>query len=275
MGVMLDSPWAGQAFAPPTALDIATIEGAIIGQLRSQITAIEVAHYPDRPESWRLTHRVGAALVQYKGAEYGPRLDSAAVVQERKLEFEVTLAMRDLGWNVGGEPGGPSPGAYAMIEAVRTALTGFVVPGCRKMFPVKERFVERDRQGGVWMYAIAFALTTVAIEAPAPGLGTFPPLARAIALDEAGETTIVVPAAPYTFNSSGVIALPHGNVSNVTVTTLGGAALIAGTDYALDRVAGTIAALAGGAASAGETVNVAFSYADETIASAGETAPTN
>jgi Gp37 protein len=213
--------------------------------------------------------------VQYQGAEYGPRLDSAAIVQERKLEFEITLVMRDLGWSVGGEPGGTSPGAYAMIEAVRAALTGFIVPGCRKMFPVKERFVERDRQGGVWTYAIAFALTTVAIEAPAPGLGNFPPLTRVLALDEAGETTIVVAAASYTFNSSGVIALPHGNVSNVIVTASGSHVLVAGTDYTLDPVAGTITAIAGGAASPGETVQVAFNYADEVIASAGETAPTN
>jgi hypothetical protein len=275
MGVMLDGPWAGQAFVPATPLDIATVENAILAQLRGQITAIEIGHYPDRPESWRLTHRIGAALVQYKGAEYGPKLDSAAIVQERKFEFEITLIMRDLGWSVGGEPGGTSPGAYAMIEAVRAALTGFIVPGCRKMYPVKERFVERDRQGGVWTYALAFALTTLAIEAPPSGLGTFPPLIKGIALEEAGETTIVVPPASYTFSSSGVIVLPHGNVSNVTVTAASGRVLVAGTDYALDPIAGTITALAGGAASAGETVQVAFSYADETIANAGETAPTN
>ncbi len=275
MGVMLDGPWGGQAFAPATPLDVATIENAIIAQLKSQITAIEIAHYPDRPESWRLTHRIGAALVQYKGAEYGPRLDSAAVVQERKLEFEITLVMRDLGWSVGGEPGGTSPGAYAMVEAVRTALTGFIVPGCRKIYPVKERFVERDRQGGVWIYALAFALTTLAIEAPPSGPGNFPLFIKGIALDEAGETTIAVAAALYTFDSGGVIALPHGNVSNVTATTTGGATLAAGVDYALDPIAGTITALAGGAASPGETVQVAFSYSDEVFASAGESAPTN
>jgi hypothetical protein len=275
MDVMLDGPRAGQAFAPPTPLDIATIEAAIIAQLKSQVSSIEVSHYPDHPESWRLAHRIGAALVQYKGSEYGPRLDCAAVVQERKLQFEIALVMRDLGWSVGGEPGGTSPGAYAMIEAVRAALTGFVVPGCRKMYPVKERFVERDRQGGVWIYALAFALTTLAIEAPPPGAGSFPPLIRGIAVDEAGKTTIAVAAAPYTFNSSGMIALPHGNVSRVTVTTMGGPSLAAGVDYALDPIAGTISTLAGSAASPGDTALVAFSYSDEVIASAGDTAPTN
>jgi hypothetical protein len=84
MGVMLDGPWNGVIFTPPTAIDIATIEDAIVNQLRSQISSIEIAHYPDRPESWRMTHRVGAALVMYKGAQYGELLDTAATIQERR-----------------------------------------------------------------------------------------------------------------------------------------------------------------------------------------------
>ena len=61
--------------------------------------------------------------------------------------------MRDLGWAVGGDPSGTSPGAYAIIEAIRTALTGYLIPGCRKMYPLREKFVKRDKQGGVWIYA--------------------------------------------------------------------------------------------------------------------------
>ena len=66
MGAMLDAPWAGAIFAPPTPTDIATIEAAIVTQLRAQISSIEIAHYPAEPETWRLTHRVGAALVIYQ-----------------------------------------------------------------------------------------------------------------------------------------------------------------------------------------------------------------
>lgn len=272
MAAMLDAPWAGSTFSPPTPLDIATIENAILAQLRSQLTTIEIAHYPDRPESWRLTHRIGAALVQYKGASYGPQLATAAIIQERRLEFDVTLMMRDLGWAVGADPGGTSPGAYAMIEAVRAALAGFVVPGCRKMFPVREKFVERDRQGGVWIYAITFALSTVAIEAPATQ--NFPLFTRGLALDEARQTAIVLAPAAYTFNSSGQIQLAHGNVFSVVVTGPGPVALTQGVDYALDPVNGIITVLAGGAASAGETVQIAYSYSDEVVASAGQSAPT-
>ena len=53
MAAMLDAPWAGAIFAPPTPTDIATIEAAIVAQLRSQISSIEIAHYPAEPERQR------------------------------------------------------------------------------------------------------------------------------------------------------------------------------------------------------------------------------
>jgi len=77
MGATLDSAWAGQIFAPPTALDIATIESAIAAQLRAQVSAIEVAQFPDKPAAYRLTHRIGAALVAWRGATYGALIDTA------------------------------------------------------------------------------------------------------------------------------------------------------------------------------------------------------
>src|SRR5258708_19615443 len=101
MGAMLDAPWAGAIFAPATPTDLATIEAAIVTQLRSRISSIEIAHYPAEPETWRLTHRVGAALVIYKGAQYGDLLDTAAVIQERKLQFELPVMMLDLASAVG------------------------------------------------------------------------------------------------------------------------------------------------------------------------------
>jgi hypothetical protein len=273
MGAMLDAPWAGAVFAPPTPTDIATIEAAIITQLRSQINLIEIVHYPDRPETWRMTHRVGAALVIYKGAQYGDLLDTAAVIQERKLEFEVAVMMRDLGWAVGGDGSGPSPGAYAIIESIRAALTGFRVAGCRKMYPVSEKFLKRDKQGGVWTYASIFALTTMAVEGP--HLDGFPLFIKGVGLEEAGQTSITVGAAAYTFDSTGKVQLPQGNVFALGITGPGGAALAQGTDFTVDRANGIVAALPGGAISAGETVQIAYAYAEEAIAAIGQSAPTN
>ncbi|MGH7925741.1 MAG: Gp37 family protein [Candidatus Binatus sp.] len=273
MGAMLDMPWNGVVFTPPTEIDIAAIEDAIVNRLRSQIGSIEIAHYPDRPETWRMTHRVGAALVKYKGAQYGELIDTAAIIQERKLEFEIDVMMRDLGWAVGGEASGPSPGAYAIIESIRTALTGYLIPGCRKMYPVREKFVRRDKQGGVWTYASTFALSTVAVEASQPDV--FPLFVKGIALEEGGETSITVGAAAYTFNSNLQVQLPHGNVFAVSVTGPGGAVLVQGADFSLDRADGIVTATSGGAISAGESVQIAYAYAEVAIATSGQSEPTN
>ncbi|MHB8382575.1 MAG: Gp37 family protein [Candidatus Binataceae bacterium] len=273
MAAMLDAPWDGANFAPPTAIDIATVEVAIVAQLAARITGVEVAHYPDQPESYRLTHRIGAALVQFLGSKYNPMLDTAAIIQERVMEFGITVMMRDLGWNYGAGASGPSPGAYAVIEAIRAALTGFRIPGCRKLYPRAERFVEREKQGGIWIYLITFALSTVAVE-PSSVEG-YPLFIRGVAMEEGGQSMITLAPASFTFGSTGTIQLPNGNLSAVVVIGSGGAILSLGTDYSLDAVNGIITALAGGAASAGEAVEIGYSYADQVVTTAGETAPTS
>jgi hypothetical protein len=278
MGVMLDSPWAGEIFSPPTPLDIATLESAIAAQLRAQVTAIEIAQFPDKPAAYRLTHRIGAALVAWRGATYGALIDTAAVVQARRLEFEITLLVRDLGWSFGADPSGPNPGAYALLEAIRAALTGLRLPGCRKMFPMREQFLGRDPQGGVWTWSALYALETMALEASTQD--NFPIFIKGLALEEGGQTVRVATQAAYTFNSQGVIQLPVGNVANLVVTPGGGGnPYLAGTDYTLDAVNGIITRAAGGAIAPDATVNVAYNYSETVTALAGgsssPTAPTN
>jgi hypothetical protein len=278
MGVTLDSPWAGETFVPPTPLDIATLESAIAAQLRAQVTAIEIVQFPDKPAAYRLTHRIGAGLVAWRGATYGALIDTAAVVQSRRLEFEIILLVRDLGWSFGADPSGPNPGAYALLEAIRAALTGLRLPGCRKLFPLREQFLGRDPQGGVWTWSALYALETMALEASTQD--NFPLFIKGTALEEGGQTVRVATEAAYTFNSQGVIQLPVGNVANLVVTPAGGGnPYIAGTDYTLDAVNGIITQTANGAIPSGATVNVVYTYSETVTAVAGgsasPTAPTN
>jgi hypothetical protein len=278
MGVTLDSPWVGQTFAPPTPLDIATLESAIAAQLRAQVTAIEIAQFPDKPAAYRLTHRIGAALVAWRGATYGALIDTAAVVQARRLEFEIILLVRDLGWSFGADPSGPNPGAYALLEAIRAALTGLQLPGCRKLFPLREQFLGRDPQGAVWTWSALYALETMALEASTQD--NFPLFIKGIALEDGGQTARVATQAAYTFNSQGVIQLPVDNVATLVITPAGGGNLyLAGTDYTLDAVNGIITRATGGAIPSGATVNVVYTYSETVTAVAGSssspTAPTN
>lgn len=271
MAAVLDTAWSGAQFAPPTPLDIATIEVAIVSRLRALVPSVEVAHFPDDPKTYRLTHRIGAALVVYRGSTFGEVLDTAAVVQERRLEFDVTVLVRDLGWSVGGEAAGTSPGGYAILESIRAALTGYLIPGARKMYPLREKFVDRDRQGGVWIYLITVALTTVAVEPSLPD--SFPLFIKGIAQERGGETTVTIGATPFTFSDQETIQLPNPNIIAISVSALDGTVYEAGTDFTVDVVNGIVTRIATGAIAHGAIVNVAWSYADIAIALTGESSP--
>ncbi|HUN58010.1 MAG TPA: Gp37 family protein [Candidatus Binataceae bacterium] len=267
--IVLDGPWAGSSFAPPLPIDIGTIELAIVAQLTSQITTVEVAHFPDVPQAYRLTHRIGAALVRYQGADYGPLHDTAAIVQERSLKFAVSLLVRDVGWSYGGEPGGTSPGGYALIESVRRALTGFRLPGFSKIYPVREKFLERDKQGGVWIYEISFALKTLAVEPSS--VDNYPLFVLGVAQEKGGITTVTVAAAPYSFDVNGEITLPNGNITAIQVLNPStGTAYSADADYSVNAVSGVIYLDPTGAIQLGATVHISYSYGDIVVATPAE-----
>jgi hypothetical protein len=77
------------------------------------------------------------------------------------------------------------------------------------MFPESEKFVERDKQGAVWVYTIAFALTTMAVEPSSAE--SLPLFVRGAALEEGGMTASVVEGS-FTFDSDDQINLPQGEV---------------------------------------------------------------
>ena len=266
---VLDAPWVGRSFAPPSPLDIATLEAAIVAQLQTYLAAalgaqmIEVTHFPDRPEAYELRHRIGVAMVIFMGADYGESFDIGNVAQERTLLWAVGLRMRDLGWSFGGQPSGTSPGAYQVIEAIRLALTGFQPnTGCTKMKPLRERFIDRDRQGGVWVYESHFSHRTVAVENFQPP--SFPLFTEGRALEEGGQTPVSVGLAMLTFSGSpGTITLGQPDISALVVKSQDlQTTYVLGTDYSLDNVNGIITRIATGAIGSGGTVAVSYAYSD-------------
>jgi Gp37 protein len=260
----LDGPWTGETFSPPTPLDIATIEGAIVTQLRAAIgNIVEVIHFPDRPEAYEMRHRIGVAMVIYMGSDYGKILDTAHVVQERTMTFAVGVRIRDLGWAFGRPPSGTSPGAYQILEGIRIALTGFQPKtGCVPMHPASEKFIDRDKQGGVWVYEMHFATRTITVEAYQPP--TFPLFIHGTAQEEEGVTAIQVAGSLLAFTGSpGVITLPQGNISGVIVQSANLiTTFVVDTDYTVDTVNGIIARAITGSISANATVAVSYAYSD-------------
>lgn len=172
--------------------NLTLIENAIIERLRTRLPGILVQPYPDSPEVWEPTHPVGALLVRYADGEYGPCKDTAAVVQERELAWEITLAF----WSLRGKAA--QGGLYAHLEAVRTVLTGFVPPHClRKLAPVSEEFVTRttgnlrNKAQRFWQYAITCktaCLNIEVLEDEQPLL-----LKQVVGIDEQTTQTVEVP----------------------------------------------------------------------------------
>jgi hypothetical protein len=280
MSVVLDTPWAGTAYSPALRLDVAHVEQVLVDYLRGiqqsglessdpvtvavaqVLRQVAVDHFPEQPEKYRLTHRVGQVLITYGGSESSPDPTTVDEVrQERTGTWHFDVVVRDLGWAYGGQPSGPSPGAYGVLEALRLALCGYVVPGYTKMVFVRERFVKRDSEGAVWYYEAEFAHRCVIIENDVQP--NYPTFSRLTSLERGGVTTVDVPDAAYTFDANGAISLPHGNVSNVVVSDPAtGAAYDAGLDYLLDYIAGTLSTVEGGVLTAGDTVNVSYSHAE-------------
>ena len=93
-------------------------------------------------------------------------------MQPIKHRFRIGVLARGLGWS--DAAGVSSAGAYSILQACLVALLGYKVPGCQKTYAEKAEFIRRDRQGGIWIYALDIFVPTVIIETPdAETLPTF------------------------------------------------------------------------------------------------------
>ncbi len=265
----LPESWTGASYNPAIPLDLATIEAAIVNQLRSVLLAalgpqmIEVTHFPDKPEAYEMRHRIGVAMVIYAGSTYEKIEDIGDIVQEREMLWDVRLRVRDLGWAFGGAPSGTSPGAYQIIELIRQALLGFQPnTGCTPMRAVHDRFLDRDKQGGVWVYEFRFETHTAAVENYQPP--NYPLFIHGTAQEDGGVTAVQVGLALLTFSGSpGTITLSQGNLSAMVVKSQNLATTYAtGTDYVVDEVNGVITRLSTGSIPANAMVAVSYAYSN-------------
>lgn len=137
---------------------IQEIETAIVERLTTAIPNLRVEPFPDDPARYVLKHQIGAVLVGYGRAAYGPSQTTDVVAQECRREFDITVLSRNL--RDGGR--GEGSGAYGALDLACKALTGFRPAGWRKMMAVRERFL--GIKDGVWRYALTMATTGMAIE---------------------------------------------------------------------------------------------------------------
>lgn len=119
---------------------------------------LAVELYPDSPETYRLTHPVGALLVRQVGDVYEPPQASGmrsggltgqrARPQERVLVLRVTLMFRQLNGR---------DGITAVLDELKDALWGFMPEGSRGPL----HFVGSEHIGvadGIWEHALDVAV---------------------------------------------------------------------------------------------------------------------
>lgn len=130
-------------------MNILTVENAIIERIEDKVPGPKVEGYPDDPSTYRLTHPKGAILVHYQGASYGEPA-SFVVSQKQNARFDITIATKNLRTHTG---------AYAYLEEIKSALTGYMIPGLARLYPVQDGYLSYEN--GVWQYGMTFALNTV------------------------------------------------------------------------------------------------------------------
>ena len=155
---------------------IREIEAALVARIAERIPDLHVAAFPDKPESFRMQHPVGAVLVAFGRESYSKPRALDLVVQERRIEWDVSVLTRNLRTHVG---------AYAVLDALRLALTGWRVEGAGKLRPVRADFV--DQKQGVWTHVLTMDHVVLVAECGEAETGCdLPPLARVDLRDEFG-----------------------------------------------------------------------------------------
>ena len=135
-------------------MNIEEIENKIVEKLKGKLTDLLVDSFPEKPQDFVFTHPKGAVLVHYQGGICGNIECVGAVFQNKKMEFAITIVTRSLRTK--------NSGAYAILEQVKSILTGFRIDGCSKMHPTKEGFL--SEANGIWQYTINLEFTTPSIE---------------------------------------------------------------------------------------------------------------
>ena len=129
---------------------IDTIESAIIARLESQITDLTIKAFPSKPADFKaLPFNKGLILVAYSGSSLSEPTNKDTLIQERAIEFSITLQIRDLRGH---------SGAYSYLEKLRAALSGYApLTDLRVMFLTDESLMQVV--DNVWVWGQTWQLT--------------------------------------------------------------------------------------------------------------------
>lgn len=126
----------------------------IVARLRERLPGLHVAYFPDSPDTFTLTHPVGAVLLSYSQSTYGASKSNGAVMQPQTMRFVATVVLRQLNGQ---------HGAVDALDSVRQALGGWRPKNClRPVWLIDDTFLGEEQ--GLWQYALTFATQSFFIQ---------------------------------------------------------------------------------------------------------------
>lgn len=139
----------------------AELETALIARIQAAVPVGVIAKaYPDNPRTYKI-FAPAEVLVVFRGGDYEPPRKTDLVLQERTLQFELSVVVRSLAGHAG---------AYALLETVRKALQGWKPAlDCLPVFILKDQFL--GMESGQWWWAVFVATRTRVLPEIAPDAG--------------------------------------------------------------------------------------------------------
>jgi len=139
----------------------AELEAALIARVQASVPeGVLVKAFPDNPRTYKV-FAPAEVLVVFRGGDFDPPRKTDLVIQERTVQFELSIVVRNLSGH---------QGAYALLETVRKSIQGWrPALDCLPAYLVKDQFLGVD--SGQWWWAIFMATRTRALPVldPEPG----------------------------------------------------------------------------------------------------------
>lgn len=131
-------------------LSIAEIETLVLNKLKASITDRKIEAFPDDIDKYLNSFANNVILVNYLKSDYTQPAAANKLLQNRIVHFQITIMNKNL-----RATDSKSAGLYDELETVTVALSGFEMLGFKRMYPVEDKFLNKDQN--IWKYAVIFA----------------------------------------------------------------------------------------------------------------------
>lgn len=148
------------------------IEVAIVDRLKAAFTelgkphpTIDVIAWPGRPDTYKLSHPIGACMVIYNGTKYDDSHAMAGQAVYGDAEFEIGILARTLREHQppqGSASDALGTGAYDFLAVCRQALAGWRVPEAAGHVRVQKDSFTAYKEGE-WGYSLFITMPTMTV----------------------------------------------------------------------------------------------------------------